>query len=241
MNKTKICWVLIAFLAVSVPFSSQVLALEDDYWPVSQGDTLTYNYSNWSYDDDYNYFDGKVNITLDQVHENGFIDYHTETDQEINEYNQSEVDHLTLSKSTANNLSLQFRNMVFIYAKDAYAQYDWSETFEEEQDYWDQYSSLYQFKGKVKVHGYEFELTRNNDNFRLVQFDIEYTRKGILKRYYREENWDINESEESWFLRRDNLFLGYSIMSITLIGFGVIGIKIWLMWKSDKVKKKDLS
>ena len=105
--------VLLVLLVISIlsPINSQ--ALNENHWPVSQGDVIRYIYH---YEREINY-DGKVFLAIKTIQENGVIEYSTETEPDSTsewylESRQYHIGNLTTTSSTLNNLSLQFRNLV---------------------------------------------------------------------------------------------------------------------------------
>lgn len=232
--------VILVIVLISVPFSYFASCLEPNYWPVAKGDTLNYRYQNCNWERCF--FDGEINLTINNIHENGIIDYQTDV-VDGDWFNMTPS--LIMSISTEDNLTLEFEEKIILYSADEYAKIKWESDFEDVQNYWKPQTILYEFRGRLKSNGFEFTVTRKSDNERYTNLEIEYTKEGILRSYKFGEIRVYNDGEgnynsyftEEWVLLRNINYpiLGYLVFSLAMIGLGAIGVKIGLMWKKDRI------
>ena len=226
--------IFMILLLVAVPFSYGVSGLEADYWPVSAGDILNYNYVNETVQG--LYYDAEILLTIDEIHESGIIDYHT-----VVTGSEDIEPEFNVSTSTLDDLTLEYRAIVILYSQDYNAQQAWNADFEDIQNFWAQNLS-FSFEGELTQNGYEYEVRNKSDNRRQEHVKLEYTKNGILRKFSYEllvteiEPPDIYYSyrEAFWYLKRTSPAMGYLVMSLTLVALGAIGVKVILMWIKDR-------
>lgn len=224
---------LSALLLFAIPFSISVVSVEPDYWPVSEGEVLCYKVF-----DDFSEAYGEINLTIDMIHENGIIDFHTTV------VGTPEMSTLLGGGSTSNNLTLLFDEIVFLYSSEELSVIDWKKEFTDVKEVWEAQSNFFTFWGKIYTYNrYKYMITRKIDNERYQNFEIEYSEDGILNRYvYGEigsyiEEWDSYKYNSVEWVRdidRSIPVVGYIVFSVTMLGLGALAVQIGWMWKKEE-------
>ena len=226
-------YAILVLLVIAIPYSLSVVAVEPNYWPVSEGEVLYY-----SVNDGFSEAYGGLNLTIDTIHTNGTIDYHTTVE------GSPGMATLVDSGSALDILSLIFDDIVLLYSTEEFSKISWVEEFTDVQEYWESQSNFYRFWGKnYKYNRYKYVVTRKLDGEQYLNFEIEYSDEGILNRYEYGEIGAYNEDWESYEyisvewereIDRSIPVVGYIVFSITMVGLGVLATKVGLMWKKER-------
>ena len=147
-------YAVLALLIIAIPYSLSVVAVEPNYWPVSEGEVLYYSV----YDGFFEAY-GDLNLTIDTIHANGTIVYHTTVD------GSPGMATLVDSGSSLDNLSLIFDNIVLIYSTGELTKISWVEEFTDIQEYWESQSNFFGFWGRsYNYNRYKYVVTRKLDD-----------------------------------------------------------------------------
>jgi len=226
-------YAILVLLVIAIPYSLSVVAVEPNYWPVSEGEVLYYSVS-----DGFSEAYGDLNLTIDTIHTNGIIDYHTTVE------GSPEMATLVDSGSSLDNLTLIFDNIVLLYSTEELTKISWVEEFTEVEEYLESQSTFFRFWGKsYRYNRYKYLVTRKLDDEQYRHFEIEYSDEGILNRYKYGEIGPYNEDWESYEynyvewkreIDRNIPVVGYIVFSITIVGLGALATKVGMMWKKER-------
>ncbi len=146
--------------------------------------------------------------------------------------------------SSLDNLTLIFDDIVLLYSTEEFLKTSWAEEFSNAQEYWQTQSNFFSFWGKsYKYNRYKYVVTRKLDGEQYLNFEIEYTDEGILNKY---KYGEIGEYNEDWggyeydfvewerHIDRSIPVIGYVIFSVTMVGLGVLGMIVGLIWKKER-------